>query len=87
MKIINLTRREPSTINYSTCFALNLQNSKEIWLFNCNQGCQHQLQKSKIKINHISKIIITSLNIENISGLLGLLSSLSLINRNKKLNI
>lgn len=87
MKIINLTREQPSTINYSLYFALNLENSKEIWLFNCHQGCQHELQRNKIKINHISKIIITSLSIENISGLLGLLSSLSLTNRNRKLDI
>nr|YP_010902991.1 ribonuclease Z [Hypnea pseudomusciformis]WCH55045.1 ribonuclease Z [Hypnea pseudomusciformis]WCH55444.1 ribonuclease Z [Hypnea pseudomusciformis]WCH56638.1 ribonuclease Z [Hypnea pseudomusciformis] len=44
-------------------------------------------RKKKLKINQISNIIITEKNIDNISGLLGLLSSLSLINRKKKLNI
>ena len=43
--------------------------------------------KKKLKINQISKIIITEKSIDNISGLLGLLSSLSLINRRKVLNI
>nr|QCI07177.1 ribonuclease Z [Hypnea pannosa] len=43
--------------------------------------------KKKLKINQISNIILTEKNIDNISGLLGLLSSLNLINRKKKLNI
>nr|WCH56039.1 ribonuclease Z [Calliblepharis sp.] len=44
-------------------------------------------RKKNLKINQISKIIITERSIDNISGLLGLLSSLSLINRKKVLNI
>ena len=87
MKIINLTQEKPTSINYHTSFMFSLEHLKEIWLFNCNEGCQHELGKQKIKITQISKIIITSLNIENISGLLGLLSSLSLIKRSKELNI
>nr|YP_010903986.1 ribonuclease Z [Caulacanthus ustulatus]WCH57237.1 ribonuclease Z [Caulacanthus ustulatus] len=45
------------------------------------------MEKKTIKMSQISKIIITDLSTENISGLLGLLSSLSLINRKKVLNI
>nr|YP_010903586.1 ribonuclease Z [Hypnea wynnei]WCH56438.1 ribonuclease Z [Hypnea wynnei] len=87
MEIINLTRNQPSIINIKTSFILNFQYSKDIWILNCSQGCQHLMEKKNLRINQISNIIVTEKNIDNISGLLGLLSSLSLINRKKKLNI
>ena len=87
MNIINLKPQKHLINYYDISFACTLCNSKEIWLLNCSEGCQHLLRKKNIKISYISKIIITSLNIENLSGLLGLLSSLSLINRQKKLSI
>jgi len=43
--------------------------------------------KSKFKINKISKIIITDLHINNLSGLMGLLSTLNLIGRIQPLHI
>ena len=77
MKIINITRQTTSNKNNQTSFIFSPDNLKEIWLFNCNEGCQHQLRQYKIKVSQISKIIITNLHINNISGILGLLSSLS----------
>lgn len=87
MNVINLNRQQPTAHKCITSFALSLQNSKEIWLFNCHQGCQHAIKQQKIKTNYISKIIISHLNTDTISGLLGLLSTLSLINRKKNLYI
>lgn len=87
MKIINSTSTFLSLENKDISIAFQLIHLKDIWLFNCSEGCQHYLLKKKIKINQISKIIITDLNIKNISGLLGLLSSLSLTNRKKELDI
>nr|YP_009732015.1 hypothetical protein [Gracilaria edulis]QHS70514.1 hypothetical protein [Gracilaria edulis] len=73
--------------NVNACFYFKLKNLKTIWLFNCFEGCQHYLVKKKIKISQISKIIITEMTIYNISGLPGLLSSLSLSNKKKALHI
>lgn len=87
MEITNLTYTHPSITQIETCFIISFQYLKEIWLFNCCQGCQHIMDRKYLKISHISKIIITEVTTENISGLLGLLSSLSLINRKKTLNI
>nr|YP_010726562.1 hypothetical protein P4D33_pgp009 [Hypnea spinella]WDY85037.1 hypothetical protein [Hypnea spinella] len=87
MEIINLTRNQPSIINIKTSFILNFQYSKDIWILNCSQGCQHLMEQKNLRINQISNIILTENNIDNISGLLGLLSSLSLINRKKQINI
>lgn len=61
-----------------TSFFIRLRQSGEIWLFNCLEGCQHDLVKKKVKISQIKKIIITNNHINNVSGLLGLLSSISL---------
>nr|YP_009243936.1 hypothetical protein Sdur_132 [Sporolithon durum]AMK96178.1 hypothetical protein Sdur_132 [Sporolithon durum] len=90
MEIINLTQKYLFTYQnkyISTSFALKFSKLSEIWLFNCYEGCQHILAKKNIKISHITKIIITELNIRAISGLLGLLSTFSLNSRMKQLEI
>nr|YP_009297614.1 hypothetical protein Hrvl_098 [Hildenbrandia rivularis]AOM67158.1 hypothetical protein Hrvl_098 [Hildenbrandia rivularis] len=66
---------------------IHLNQSSEVWLFNCNEGTQHSLLKHQIKLSSISKIFITDLALNSISGLPGLLSTLSLDNRNKTLYI
>jgi len=71
----------------ATSFIIKLIHLKDIWLFNCCDGCQHILIQEEIKVNYISKIIITNLHPDNLSGLLGLLSSLNLSGRNKPLHI
>nr|YP_009296280.1 hypothetical protein Sebd_128 [Sebdenia flabellata]AOM65215.1 hypothetical protein Sebd_128 [Sebdenia flabellata] len=87
MKIVNLTKHNISTKHNNISFAIKLNQIKDIWLFNCIEGCQHYCIYNQIKISQISKIIITELKISNISGLLGLLSSLNLTNRTKALSI
>nr|YP_009511575.1 ribonuclease Z [Melanthalia intermedia]AXI97452.1 ribonuclease Z [Melanthalia intermedia] len=64
-----------------------LTKLKKIWLFNCSEGCQHYLAKKQIRINQISKIIIAEMNTRNTAGLVGLLSSLSLINKQSALHV
>lgn len=71
----------------TTSFFIRLRQTKSVWLFNCSEGCQHILAKHKVKISQIKKIIITHNNIDNISGLLGLLSSISLGTATSRLDI
>nr|QCI04415.1 ribonuclease Z [Antithamnion hubbsii] len=73
--------------HFEASFIIKLIHLKDIWLFNCCDGCQHIIIQEKIKVNQISKIIIADLHIDNLSGLLGLLSSLNLSGRNKPLHI
>nr|QCI07365.1 ribonuclease Z [Leiomenia cribrosa] len=87
MEIINLNSDLYPVLSANISYAFNLVTLKEIWIFNCCEGCQHILGSKQIKINLISKIIITNLEISNLSGLMGLLSSLSLMNRKKGLHI
>lgn len=73
----------------SHCISLiiHLNQSPEVWLFNCNEGIQHNLLKYQIKLSLISKVFITCFTAKNISGLLGLLSTLNMDNRNKVLEV
>lgn len=70
-----------------TSLVVKFRSSKDIWLFNCIEGCQHYLMQAKIKMSQISTIVITDLKSCHISGLMGLLSSLSLGNRQKDIYI
>nr|ARW64070.1 ribonuclease Z [Chondria sp. (in: red algae)] len=73
--------------NSSISFLIKLLSFKDLWMFNCTEGCQYNLSIHSLKVNNLSKIIIIDLHINNISGLLGLLSSLNLIGRTKSLHI
>nr|UAD85101.1 ribonuclease Z [Crassiphycus crassissimus] len=87
MKVIRLNSNDLLLENTKACLYCKLKNLKTIWLFNCCEGCQHYLMKQKIKISQVSKIIITEMTICNISGLPGLLSSLSLSNKKNAVHI
>ncbi len=90
MKIVNLKQKHLfiySFQEYGSSFVIKMQHLGQIWLVNCSEGCQHTLARKKIKISQITKIIITDLSVKNISGLLGLLSSLSLNTSIKKIDL
>ena len=74
-------------LSNTSSFLIKLRQLGDIWLFNCFEGCQHALARKKIKISQIKKIIITDNNIKNVSGLLGLLSSISLNTQTDRIDI
>nr|YP_010728585.1 hypothetical protein P6G74_pgp019 [Phymatolithon calcareum]WEA76934.1 hypothetical protein [Phymatolithon calcareum] len=89
MEIINLKQEHLfiSSEDITFSFIIKIQQLGQVWLFNCSEGCQHTLARKKIKISQITKIIVTDLNIKHVSGLLGLLSSLSLNTSIEKIDI
>nr|YP_009314230.1 Ribonuclease Z [Liagora harveyana]SCW22484.1 Ribonuclease Z [Liagora harveyana] len=74
-------------LNISSTFLIRCSQTGTVWLFNCPESCQQILNKSKININQIDHIIITDLKTETTSGLIGLLSSLSLNDRIQSIKI
>lgn len=68
-------------------FFMKLSSCKDIWLFNCTEGCQFDFLNKSLKINNLTKIIVPNLHISSISGLLGLLSTLNVLGRIKSLHI
>lgn len=74
-------------INPSTSALLKCNQTNVVWLFNCPEGSQHLLMKQKIRIHQINNIVLTNLSLENLAGLMGLLSSLSLNSRIYQINI
>jgi len=61
-------------------------NERQI-LIDCGEGTQLQLRKRKVKFQRIQYILISHLHGDHYLGLTGLLSSMSLLGRTKKLSI
>lgn len=83
MKIILFDNKINSRLNKITLtnYAAKLDQTSEIWLFNCIENIQHIFFKSQLKSSHITKIFISGTSFEYTAGLPGLLSSLTLSGR------
>ena len=70
---------------FSTSLILNVCNS--YILIDCCEGVQQQLRKNKIKFSKIEIILISHAHGDHYFGLIGLISTLSLLKRDKKLTV
>ena len=77
----------PTPTRNVSSLALKLSQKAEVWLFDCGEGTQHQLMKSKIKSSQIKKIFITHMHGDHIYGLPGLLATLGLSGNSQGIEI
>ncbi|UAY51109.1 ribonuclease Z [Ferruginibacter albus] len=64
-----------------------LQTLEETYLIDCGEGTQMQMAKYKIRRSKISRIFISHLHGDHYFGLIGLLTSMSLLGRTQDLHL
>lgn len=85
LKILGCYAATPRTITNPTSQVLELKN--HLFLIDCGEGTQVQLRKHKIKFSRIEHVFISHLHGDHFFGLIGLISTLMLLGREKDLHI
>lgn len=72
---------------YSNPTSQVLEINKELVLIDCGEGTQVELRRNKVRFSKIEHIFISHLHGDHFYGLVGLISSFSLLHRDKELHI
>ena len=68
----------PTRVRNVSAVALRLPQRGEVWLFDCGEATQHQIQRTDLRLSQISRVFITHLHGDHVFGLLGLLASIGM---------
>lgn len=85
LTILGCYAATPRTFTNPTSVVLELNN--EMFLIDCGEGTQVELRRNKVKFSKIGHIFISHLHGDHFFGLIGLISSFSLLGREKELHI
>ena len=85
LTILGCHSATPRTFAHPTSQFLEI--NKRYFLIDCGEGTQTQLRKYKIKFSKIKHIFISHLHGDHFYGLIGLISTFSLLNRQAELHI
>jgi len=85
ISILGCYSATPRTITNPTAQVVEINN--QMYLVDCGEGTQVQLRKHKIKFSRINQIFISHLHGDHFFGLIGLISTFSLLNRPNDLHI
>jgi ribonuclease Z len=77
----------PTRARNVSSVALSLPQRAEVWLFDCGEATQHQLQRTPLRISHISRIFITHLHGDHLFGLMGLLATCGLAGQGQEIHL
>lgn len=86
LTILGYNSAIPTMYSHTSSQYLNINKSTGI-IIDCGEGTQVQLKKAKIKFNQIKQIFISHLHGDHILGLLGLISTFSLIKRTDSIDV
>jgi len=85
LTILGCHSATPRTNSHTTSQFLEINNRH--FLIDCGEGTQVQLRKYKVKFSKISRIFISHLHGDHFYGLIGLISTFGLLNREKDLHV
>jgi ribonuclease Z len=68
----------PTRVRNVSAVALRLPQRGEVWLFDCGEATQHQIQRTDLRLGQITRVFITHLHGDHVFGLLGLLASIGM---------
>jgi ribonuclease Z len=85
LTILGCYAATPRTITNPTSQLLEIRN--RMFLIDCGEGTQVQLRKNKIKFSKINQVFISHLHGDHFFGLIGLISTFSLLGRTTDLHI
>lgn len=85
LTILGCYAATPRTLTNPTSQVLEIKN--KLFLIDCAEGTQVQLRKNKIKFSKINHIFISHLHGDHFFGLIGLISTFSLLGRTTYLSI
>ena len=85
LTILGCYAATPRTLTNPTSQILEIRN--RMFLIDCGEGTQVQLRKNKIKFSKINHIFISHLHGDHFYGLVGLISTFMLLNRQTDLHV
>ncbi|AWK06734.1 ribonuclease Z [Flavobacterium crocinum] len=85
LTILGCYAATPRTLTNPTAQVLEIRN--RLFLIDCGEGTQVQLRKNKIKFSKINHIFISHLHGDHLYGLIGTISTFSLLGRTTDLHI
>ena len=85
LTILGCNSAIPAHNRFPSAQVLNIQD--QLYLIDCGEGTQVRMQQYKVKRNRIKQIFISHLHGDHIFGLIGLLTSYSLMRREDPLDI
>ena len=85
LTILGCYAATPRTFTNPTSQVLEIKN--RLFLIDCGEGTQVELRRNKIKFSKIEHIFISHLHGDHLYGLIGLISSFTLLNRSADLHV